>query len=172
MATLLDEPEGTVKSRIRSGLRRLRGALDRGRDRCAMSTHTHQEIEELLGAYALDAVDDDERDLVEAHLAGCPRCRAEVAATARRPPSWPTAAIEPPRACGTASPRSLEEAPPELDLAHVLDLDDAREQAGPGVRSRSAAAAAIGAVAAGVHRLPRLADRACRTKRIDSWRPK
>ena len=38
----------------------------------------HDEVEELLGAYALDAVDDDERDAVEAHLAGCPRCRAEV----------------------------------------------------------------------------------------------
>src|SRR5205814_1949498 len=40
---------------------------------------THQEIEELLGAYALDAVDTDERDLVDAHLAGCPRCASEVA---------------------------------------------------------------------------------------------
>jgi hypothetical protein len=38
----------------------------------------HEQIAELLGAYALDAVDADERDLVEAHLAGCPRCRAEV----------------------------------------------------------------------------------------------
>lgn len=37
------------------------------------------EIEELLGAYALDAVDPDERRLVEAHLAECPRCRAELA---------------------------------------------------------------------------------------------
>ncbi|HUY06551.1 MAG TPA: anti-sigma factor [Acidimicrobiales bacterium] len=38
------------------------------------------EIEELLGAYALDAVDASERDEIEAHLLVCPRCRAEVAA--------------------------------------------------------------------------------------------
>src|SRR5487761_2676915 len=38
------------------------------------------EIEELLGAFALDAVDDSEREEVEAHLLVCPRCRAEVAA--------------------------------------------------------------------------------------------
>lgn len=41
---------------------------------------THREIEELLGAFALDAVEPDERDVIEAHLIGCPRCRAEVAA--------------------------------------------------------------------------------------------
>jgi anti-sigma factor RsiW len=41
---------------------------------------THAEIEELLGAYALDAVDPDEARAVEEHLASCPRCRAEVAA--------------------------------------------------------------------------------------------
>lgn len=40
---------------------------------------THHDIEELLGAYALDAVDADEARLVEAHLVDCPRCRAEVA---------------------------------------------------------------------------------------------
>lgn len=40
---------------------------------------THEYIQELLGAYALDAVDPDERDLVDDHLRGCPRCRAEVA---------------------------------------------------------------------------------------------
>jgi anti-sigma factor RsiW len=39
----------------------------------------HADVEELLGAYALDAVDDDERERIEEHLAGCPRCRAEVA---------------------------------------------------------------------------------------------
>ena len=41
---------------------------------------THDEIEELLGAYALDALDADERQEVEDHLATCPRCRAEIAA--------------------------------------------------------------------------------------------
>jgi len=36
------------------------------------------DIEELLGAYALDAVDDDERRAVEAYLATNPPARAEV----------------------------------------------------------------------------------------------
>ncbi|MCU1454635.1 MAG: hypothetical protein JWN46_2781 [Acidimicrobiales bacterium] len=40
---------------------------------------THAEIEELLGAYALDAVDGDEAEAIELHLRDCPRCRAEVA---------------------------------------------------------------------------------------------
>jgi hypothetical protein len=40
---------------------------------------THAEIQELLGVYALDAVEGEERDAVELHLRECPRCRAEVA---------------------------------------------------------------------------------------------
>jgi anti-sigma-K factor RskA len=39
---------------------------------------THDEVSELLGAFALDAVDQDEYEQIEAHLAECPRCRAEV----------------------------------------------------------------------------------------------
>ena len=38
----------------------------------------HDEIKELLGAYALDAVDAVEADAVERHLRDCPKCRAEV----------------------------------------------------------------------------------------------
>lgn len=38
----------------------------------------HVELEELLGAYSLDAVDDDERDVLDQHLPTCARCRAEV----------------------------------------------------------------------------------------------
>ena len=38
----------------------------------------HREIEEVLAAYALDAVDTAEAAMVEAHLGGCPLCRAEL----------------------------------------------------------------------------------------------
>ena len=39
---------------------------------------TPEEIEALLGAYALDAVDDDERREIEEYLAQNPRARSEV----------------------------------------------------------------------------------------------
>lgn len=38
----------------------------------------HISIEELLGTYALDAVDEDERRMVDQHISVCPRCRSEV----------------------------------------------------------------------------------------------
>ena len=38
----------------------------------------HPEMEGLLAAYALDAVDGEESEFVELHLRECPRCRAEV----------------------------------------------------------------------------------------------
>lgn len=38
----------------------------------------HHEVAELLGAYALDAVDDDESRRVEHHLGACVGCRAEA----------------------------------------------------------------------------------------------
>ena len=39
----------------------------------------HPEVQELLGAFALDALEPDEADAVDLHLRDCPRCRAEVA---------------------------------------------------------------------------------------------
>ncbi len=38
----------------------------------------HAEASELLGAYALDAVEPEEAEAVEAHLETCPRCRDEL----------------------------------------------------------------------------------------------
>ena len=43
-----------------------------------MQRQPHDTIEELLGVYALDAVDEDERRLVEQHLSECALCRTEV----------------------------------------------------------------------------------------------
>ncbi len=40
---------------------------------------THDEIRDLLGAFALDATSEEERLEVEKHLSTCPRCRSEVA---------------------------------------------------------------------------------------------
>jgi anti-sigma factor RsiW len=40
---------------------------------------SHDEIAEMLGAYALDAVEPDEAEMIAAHLEECPRCAAEVA---------------------------------------------------------------------------------------------
>jgi len=42
-------------------------------------TMNHDEIAQLLGAFALDAVDPDEAAAIRAHLTECPRCSAEVA---------------------------------------------------------------------------------------------
>jgi anti-sigma factor RsiW len=39
---------------------------------------SHDEANELLGAYALDAVDGEELHELEAHVETCPRCRAEL----------------------------------------------------------------------------------------------
>ena len=39
---------------------------------------THEESVEILATYALDAVDGDEREALQQHLAECPRCRAEL----------------------------------------------------------------------------------------------
>jgi anti-sigma-K factor RskA len=39
---------------------------------------THEQVSQIAGAFALDAVDGDEYQQVVAHLSHCPRCRAEV----------------------------------------------------------------------------------------------
>lgn len=39
----------------------------------------HHQMQDLLAAYALDAVPDEDAESIELHLRECPRCRAEVA---------------------------------------------------------------------------------------------
>lgn len=117
----------------------------------------HDRVEELLGAYALDAVDPDEAALVEAHLAECPRCRAEVAdhrAVAALLTSGSTEAPPPDLwdriAADLGDPADRAQAP----SAPVLDLGRARERRrgrrglaiGAGVAAALLVVAAVGAV--------------------------
>ena len=80
---------------------------------------THQDIQELLGAFALDAVDGEERDVVEAHLAGCPRCRAEVESHRETAALLAHSGERAPEGVWDRIAESLDEAPPALDLTRI-----------------------------------------------------
>jgi anti-sigma-K factor RskA len=101
----------------------------------------HEETQELLGAYALDAVTDDERDLVDQHLRECARCRAEVAEHREAAALLAHGAPAPPGLWDQISGAIAGE-PPEKKLVRVLR--PGRWRAGWG------AAAAVAAVAAAV----------------------
>ena len=81
---------------------------------------THEEIQDLLGAFALDAVDDDERDVIEAHLVGCPRCRAEVEGYRETAALLAHSGERAPEGVWDRIAEALDEAPPALDLARIV----------------------------------------------------
>lgn len=88
---------------------------------------THHELEELLGAYALDAVAPEEADAVEVHLRECPRCHAEVVAHREVAASLAQVGSVAPAGVWERIAGSLEEAPPQLDMARVVALRPSRE---------------------------------------------
>jgi anti-sigma factor RsiW len=110
---------------------------------------SHDQIEELLGAFALDAVDGPERDIIEAHLADCPRCRAEVTGHRETAALLAHSGVHAPEGVWTQIAEALDEAPPELDLARIVPLTDKKARAGWSRRSVSlrttAAAVALAA---------------------------
>ena len=57
---------------------------------------TDHDLHALSGAYALDALDDDERARFEAHLADCADCREEVASLVEAAALLGTEPVEPP----------------------------------------------------------------------------
>jgi anti-sigma factor RsiW len=117
----------------------------------------HAEITELLGAWALDAVEPDEAVTVERHLATCPRCRLEVAEHRDVAARLAFEGESAPDGVWDRIAVRLEETPPPRDMAKIVPLDD-DAAAGDGVGDRGRrrrslrvslrTAVAVGAVAA------------------------
>ena len=111
---------------------------------------SHEEVNELLGAYALDALEPAEHQAVERHVEGCPVCRREVAehreVAVLLTPGWGT----PPAAVWDRIAASLEETPPELDMAPVIAMKprQAPVASGGSARPRRGFGAGIAAMVA------------------------
>lgn len=102
---------------------------------------THQELRELLPAYALDALTEAEHAEVDRHLPGCDECRREIAAFREVTTGLATAAVQ------VVPPAALRET--------VLDAVRPRRAAGERPRrwlmgAALAAAAAVIVILAGV----------------------
>ena len=109
------------------------------------------EIEALLGAYALDAVTDDERREIEAYLATDPRAREEVAQHREVASMLAFTGAPAPEGLWDRIVASLEESPPpaEVSLAPVTRLAEERARRRRWTRLVAVAAAAA-AVAIGL----------------------
>lgn len=106
---------------------------------------THAELESLLGAYALDAVSSDEARRVEAHLAECATCAAEVAGHREVAATLAHSYEEPPDGLWSRISAEIEppaEMPEELSR-RVVQLTPGRRRTWP----MMAAAAAVVIVA-------------------------
>ncbi|WP_208028589.1 anti-sigma factor [Rhabdothermincola sediminis] len=103
----------------------------------------HHEIEELLGAYALDAVDADEALTLENHLRGCPRCRAEVAAHRETAALLVEDRLEPPPELWDRVTAGMEEVPPPIDLAQFARAERRPSRATPWWLAAAAAVAVV-----------------------------
>ncbi len=101
---------------------------------------SHRELEELLGPYALDAVDDDERDQVDQYLDRNAEARALVAEYRETAALLVYSGTEAPPGLWERIERTLEEEPPRLAIP----------PAAPPVAPRSRRSALVRRVAVGV----------------------
>jgi anti-sigma-K factor RskA len=114
---------------------------------------SHVEIQELLGVYALDATSAEERRAVEAHLAGCPRCRAEVAEHLETASMLAATGARAPDGVWDAISERLGQPPPEAIVLEEVRAERAerdRRQPWRWVTAAVAAAAVAAALSLGV----------------------
>jgi len=90
---------------------------------------SHTEVVGLLGAYALDALDPNEREAVDDHARRCTACADEIAehreVAGLLTPGW----ARPPEGLWEKIAASLEEVPPPLNLAPVIAMKARGSQA-------------------------------------------
>ncbi len=114
---------------------------------------THVEASELLGVYALDALDDDERDAVDHHLVGCRMCQVEVTEH-REVAAVLTAGLDrPPEGLWERISGSLEDVPPPLTppvRPVVVPIASAPSRRGGGLRIAAMVAAVAAVTVIGV----------------------
>lgn len=109
---------------------------------------THDEITELLGAYALDAVEPEERAEIQAHLVDCARCRAEVQEHQEVATLLAHGGGDAPAGLWERIAGSLEEAPPGLRLVPDPEIEADAALMAPVARRRLPARIAVAALTA------------------------
>ena len=111
-----------------------------------MAELQREELQALLGAYALDAVDDDEREQIERYLETDPRRAPRSSRSARRPRCWPCRVPTRHRASGTeSSARSTARSTASRAATRRPDRRRARSSG----RNRRASRRAVGRAALG-----------------------
>ena len=97
----------------------------------------HEEASDLLGAYALDAVEPAERQTVDRHVQGCQACLAEIAQHREVAGLLGPGCSKAPRGLWEKIAASLEEAPPPLDMAPVIAMKPAQARVAAAIPRRS-----------------------------------
>lgn len=122
---------------------------------------THSDIQDLLGAYAIDAVEPDEAAAIDAHIADCPRCRNEVAEHREAATLLSFSGAPAPDGVWSSIAASLEETPPPFELTRPIPLRTRRAPLRMFAAAAAVAAAIIGVLGAQVvrqdHRIDQLA---------------
>jgi anti-sigma-K factor RskA len=107
---------------------------------------SRRELDDLLGAYALDAVDDDEREQVDEYLRRTPEARSLVAEYRETAALLAHEGAEAPPDLWDRIERTLEEEPPRLATPHPTGVTSLGSRRGRLARRVAAAVAAAAAV--------------------------
>ena len=102
----------------------------------------HRQAAELLGAFALDALEHDEARWVQDHVDRCGACQAELADHREVLSLLTTAWAPPPTGVWDRIAADLGDTPPPLDMSPVRALREARQPAPPATAPTAPAPAA------------------------------